>query len=136
VDRLTETMEVAARALGTLEELARLSDPTAVERDAAIQRFEYTFECIWKFAQRYLRDVEKVSAGSPRAVIRACRDIGLLSDEQAVAALRMGDDRNLTSHTYNERLARELMARVPIHADLLTALLAGLRARVVGLAGS
>jgi nucleotidyltransferase substrate binding protein (TIGR01987 family) len=129
MDRLAETMAVAARALASLEELSCLASPTAVERDAAIQRFEYTFECIWKCAQRFLREIEKVSAGSPRAVLRACRDIELLTDEQTVAALRMGDDRNLTSHTYNEKLARELMMRIPAHAALLGVLLQGLRSR-------
>ena len=130
MERITQGMTVAARALATLEELVHLPNPTAVERDAAIQRFEYTFECVWKCAQRYLRDVERLPVGSPRATIRACRDIGLLSDEQAVAALQMADDRNLTSHTYNEVLARNLWSRLAVHGGLLSAWVAGLRARV------
>ncbi|MGD0839393.1 MAG: nucleotidyltransferase substrate binding protein [Polyangia bacterium] len=108
MERLTQGTAVAIRALATLEELVHLANPTAVERDAAIQRFEYT---------------------SPRATIRACRDIGLLSDEQAVAALQMADDRNLTSHTYNEVLATNLWNRLAAHGDLLSAWLVGLRAR-------
>jgi len=36
VDRLAERHAVARRALTTFAELARLANPTAVERDAAI----------------------------------------------------------------------------------------------------
>lgn len=127
--RLTDALTLATRAQATLEELVHVPHPTAVERDAAIQRFEYTFECVWKCAQRYLRDEEKVVAGSPRATIRACRDVGLLSDEQAVAALQMADDRNLTSHTYNEALAKQLWGRLAAHSGLLAIWLAGIRPR-------
>lgn len=44
MDRSRERLTIAARALASLRELAVLTQPTAVERDAAIQRFEYSFE--------------------------------------------------------------------------------------------
>jgi hypothetical protein len=53
MDRLTLRIETARRALGTLEELA--GEPaTKVIRDASIQRFEYSFEALWKAAQAVL----------------------------------------------------------------------------------
>ena len=48
VDRLRQRLQLAEDALRTLDELAFLANPTRIERDAAIQRFEYTVEAIWK----------------------------------------------------------------------------------------
>lgn len=54
MERLKERLAIAQRALTTLEELLALPHMSPVERDAAIQRFEYTFEACWRAAQRYL----------------------------------------------------------------------------------
>ena len=50
MDRLTERIQVARRALATLQELTPITSPTTVERDAAIQRFEYSTEA-WRRVQ-------------------------------------------------------------------------------------
>lgn len=55
MERLNERFAMAKRALETLQELLALERPSRVERDAAIQRFEYTCEAVWKAAQRYLQ---------------------------------------------------------------------------------
>ena len=60
MERLNERLVIARRALSTLQELLGLEAPSRVERDAAIQRFEYTCEAVWKAAQRYLQDVEGI----------------------------------------------------------------------------
>jgi nucleotidyltransferase substrate binding protein (TIGR01987 family) len=39
-------------------------------RDGVIQRFEYTFELVWKSLQRHLK-FSGVSTGSPKGVFRA-----------------------------------------------------------------
>ncbi|WP_181351246.1 nucleotidyltransferase substrate binding protein [Thalassobacillus sp. CUG 92003] len=52
-----------------------------VERDAAIQRFKFSFEASWKAAKEYLYDIEGVDAGSPKSVIRSCKEVHLLEDE-------------------------------------------------------
>ena len=75
MDRLKERLATARRALESLEELVVLQPPSRVERDAAIQRFEYTFEACWKAAQRYLLVVEGLSLGAPKACIRASREV-------------------------------------------------------------
>jgi hypothetical protein len=51
MERIIERLQVVRRALSTLQELTNKPELTVVERDAAIQRFEYTFEAIWKTAQ-------------------------------------------------------------------------------------
>jgi len=44
VDRLRQRLSVAGQAAATLRGLAVRTAPSKIERDAAIQRFEYTFE--------------------------------------------------------------------------------------------
>ena len=90
-----------------------------VDRDATIMRFAYTFEAVWKAAQRYLAQHEGVDAGSPKGCIRASRGAGLLTEEEAEDALRMADDRNLVVHIYKEGLAQEISARLRRHAEVL-----------------
>lgn len=130
MERLKERLAIARRALSTLQELLGLEAPSRVERDAAIQRFEYTCEAVWKAAQRYLQEVEGISVGSPKGSIRASRDVGLLTDEQAVIGLEMIDDRNLTVHTYNEAVAEDIYSSLSAYADLFTAWLAAMEQRV------
>ena len=130
MERLKERLAIARRALSTLQELVLLEHPSRVERDAAIQRFEYTCEAVWKAAQLYLLEVEGISAGSPKGSIRASRDVGLLSDDQAAIGLEMIDDRNLTVHTYNEAVAEDLYSNLPRYADLLAVWLAAMEQRV------
>ncbi|MDP3723438.1 MAG: HI0074 family nucleotidyltransferase substrate-binding subunit [Candidatus Omnitrophota bacterium] len=119
MERLRQRLEVGSSALASLKELLKQPPASLVERDAAIQRFEYTVEAIWKAAQRYLDIREGLSAGSPKAAVRMCREVGLLDDEQATQALEMMDDRNLTVHTYNERIAQQIYANLPRYASLL-----------------
>jgi len=42
-----------------------------------------------------------------------------LSEEQTALALSMVDDRNLTSHTYNENLADEICGELDSYAELM-----------------
>ena len=126
MERLKERLAVAQHALASLQEVLAIRSPSLLERDAAIQRFEYTVEAIWKAAQRYLDVTQGLSAGSPKAAVRFSRQIGLLSDQQATHALEMIDDRNLTVHTYNEELAEHIYSRLPRHAALLSTWLTSL----------
>lgn len=129
MDRVTERVTVARKALATLEEA--LSAPkTPLARDAAIERFEYSFETVWKAAQNYLSEFEHLSLGSPASVIRGCFQTQLLSEDQSRTALRMARDRNLTVHTYNESLAEEIYGRLGEHARLMEQWLAALEARL------
>ena len=129
MDRLNWRMQQAARAFANFKQLAFIDSPSLIERDAAIQRFEYTTEAYWKAAQTALLEHFGVEAASPKAVIRAAAQNGLLSEPDARAAMGLIDDRNLTSHTYNEALAITLFARLAGHAGVLERLLEGLQRR-------
>ena len=119
MERLKERCRTARRALALFEELASRTSLSPVERDAAIQRFEYTFESVWKAVQLYLREIEGLEIGSPKQVVRACLRTQVLNEDETRRALAMVDDRNETVHTYNEQLAQQIAAQLPAHATLL-----------------
>lgn len=100
-----------------------------MQRDAAIQRFEYSFEAVPRAAAHFLRDVEGVIAGSPKAIVRASLRTSVLTAEQATRALEMVDDRNETVHTYNEEVAITIYTKLQGHVELLDAWLTAMTAR-------
>ena len=110
----------AEKALGKLHEGVIKDSLTEMERDGLIQRFEFAFEIMWKCGKDYLLDREGLEAASPKKVIRLLREVGLFSDEEAEQALQMADDRNLTAHTYDEKMAVELAKRIVEHEKLLS----------------
>ncbi len=118
MDRLKEKLCSARNALNTLQELVGLVDVSLIQRDAAIQRFEYTFEATWKAAKLYLKEVEGIEVASPKGVIRACMQVGVFDERQTRYALDMVDDRNLTSHTYNEGLAESIYSHLETYAGI------------------
>ena len=125
MDRLAQRLADAARAVATLGDILR--EPfSIIVRDAAIKRFEYTFEAVWKAAQLYLSN-EGFDVMSPRGVVRTSVLAGLLNPGQAEEALAMVDDRNLTVNLYKEAVAQQIFERLPGHAGLLSDWLAALQ---------
>jgi len=130
LERLRQRLELAEQALRSLQELASLDGPSPIERDAAIQRFECTFEAAWKACQRFLLVREGLDTGSPKSCIRAAAQAGLLSSEETQRALEMADDRNLTAHTYNEGLAKAIFGRLARHAATMSSWLDAMQQRL------
>ena len=119
MELVKQKVNTARKALKTLQELLDKDRPSIVERDAAIQRFEYTFEAIWKAGKHFLREVEGIEIGSPKGVIRSFLQVGLLTEDQTALGLSMVDDRNLTSYTYNESLADLIYGQLGTYSDLM-----------------
>jgi len=132
VDRLNERLQDANSALSRFDEVLSIKNPSSIERDAAIQRFEFTFEAVWKAAKEYLYVVEGIDTASPKGVIRHCRELGIFNEDTASHALVMADDRNLTVHTYNEKLAIEIHSRVKPYFSLMRNWLEKLNQRSAG----
>lgn len=110
----------ARQSLQTLFEVLAMP-VSAIVRDAAIQRFEYSVETTWKYAQAALLAAEQLDVASPRGVVRACFErkiVGETAVRELFAAL---DDRNMTVHTYNEELAQAIYDRLQSHAFQLRA---------------
>ena len=92
-------------------------------RDATIQRFEYTFEALWKFLKAYLNEKEGVVANAPKSVFKAIFSAGFLTEDETVQYLEMTDRRNETSHTYKEEVSQIIYQQVEGCAVLMEALL-------------
>lgn len=78
--------------------------------DGTIQRFEFCVELGWKLLKEYLEFEKMGDFNSPRATIKESFSIGLI--ENAEQWLDMLDDRNLTSHTYDEEIAKEIYRNI------------------------
>ncbi len=124
------TAEAYQASLAAFEAaLARLEDAlkqpkTEWTRDAAIQRFEFTFELAWKNVMRFARR-EGLQLASPRQAWRAALQLGWIGDDEIW--LDMLEDRNRSSHTYNEQTAEEIFSRLPRYYTALTQLLGQLK---------
>jgi nucleotidyltransferase substrate binding protein (TIGR01987 family) len=95
-----------------LDRMAELTNPaTMIERDALIQRFEFTFDIGWKTLKSYLFNEHSIEAQTPLQAFQEAVRIGLLSSTSPWLELR--DARNATSHIYSEKLA----ATVSLHAE-------------------
>ena len=80
-----------------------LSAPeTDLSRDAAIQRFEFCFELGWKVIQEKARG-EGLDCYSPKSCVKLAFKNQWVKEE--TSWLVMLEDRNRTSHTYDEVLA-------------------------------
>lgn len=111
VERLREAVEICAKAPGD-----------TVYQDGVIQRFEFTFELAWKSLKEYLADQGfGDSLAFPKQVLKEAYAAGILTNSDAWAA--MLNARNMTSHVYDEAVAREIVEAVsktylPLLAEL------------------
>jgi len=82
---------------------------TDLEVDGAIQRFEFTFELIWKLLRLFLED-QGIICRTPKACLKEAYRIGVIDDE--VTWLNILDDRNMSVHIYDKETSRKIFKRV------------------------
>lgn len=111
------------QAVERLAEVLAL-EKSAVIRDSALQRFEFTYDLSWKLLKAYLEERLKVRCASPKACFREAYLQGLIEYEEAW--LTMSDDRNRVAHLYSESVADEVYGHLSGYQELLQALLARL----------
>ena len=99
-------------ALATLEEAVSDFDKTALlsVRDGVIQRFEFTAELAWKTVREYLIDEGIAEINTPKSVMKAAFAANLVDDEDGWIGIL--NDRNATSHIYNEDEADKIFERI------------------------
>jgi nucleotidyltransferase substrate binding protein (TIGR01987 family) len=78
-------------------------------REIAIKRFEYTYENAWRSLKRYLEYLG-FSVKSPRETFKEAYKLDLIDNEEAV--LGMIEDRNYTSHVYDDFMAKDIENRL------------------------
>jgi len=90
------------KAYSQLENTLKIQSPSEAERAGLIQFFELAFELSWKTLKDYLES-EGTVVNTPRETIKKAFQYTLIKDGHAwMQAL---DDRNLTTHTYEEAMA-------------------------------
>lgn len=112
MNKFSEKYRQLVDAVARLREALADYDKTALEsvRDGVIQRFEFCTELAWKTMREYLIDQGYTELNSPKATIRQAFAFGLISDESGWLSLL--EDRNLTSHIYNEATATEIFGHI------------------------
>lgn len=96
-----------------LEQLETFFLPPALnerERQGLIKAFEYCFELGWNTLRDLLLAEGNADLIGSRDTLRLAFRVGLIDDGEAW--LRMVQDRNLTSHTYNRATAEQVSREV------------------------
>ena len=107
IERQTDVRESASR----LAEAVAQPESELI-RDATIQRFEFTFEVVWKTLKLYL-ERQGHECGGPRPTLKKAFAENLIpTAEEADVWLQMIEDRNLTAHAYDEELAHRIYGHI------------------------
>jgi nucleotidyltransferase substrate binding protein (TIGR01987 family) len=95
-------------AVKRLDEGIKLTEDQ-LDRDGVIQRFEFTFELLWKTLKLFLSS-EGLITKSPKEALKESFGFGLIQNEEVF--LNMLDDRNQTSHIYSEDVSELIFKRI------------------------
>ncbi|MDD4074983.1 MAG: HI0074 family nucleotidyltransferase substrate-binding subunit [Eubacteriales bacterium] len=128
MDKFAEKYEKLEKAVVRLEEaLAEYAKTqSAVVRDGAIQRFEFCTELAWKTMREHLLNEGYTELNSPKAVMKQAYAAGVLRDDNAWLSLL--NDRNVTSHIYDDAMAQAIFTRMrDSYIDLFRALVDALK---------
>ena len=102
------TLEKLEKAFKRLEEaIDKTKDD--LDRDGTIQRSEFTFEQLWKTLKNTLEYLG-TPCHSPRDCIKKAFKSDLVPDDEIL--LDMLEDRNSSSHIYDESTALEIFERI------------------------
>lgn len=97
--RWQQRFENFERSYHLLERTVAIAKPSEAERGGLIQFFETSFELAWKTLKDYLES-EGIDTKTPRDTLKQAFQIGLVADGNMW--IRMLDDRNMMSHTYDD----------------------------------
>lgn len=109
-DRLLERLDHYTSALLRLKEVLEADTSNPFVYDAAIQRFEFTYELAWKLMKAYMEYEGIAEVNAPRSAFKQAYTAGLIDDGDIWIA--MLEDRNLTAHVYDQQKAMEIYTRV------------------------
>ena len=97
------------KALVQLANAVEKGEYSDLERQGLIQCFEFTIELAWKTLQDLL-DARGYNISGPKPVIKQSFHDGLIID--GTAWVEMLESRNITTHTYNEKVAVEISEKI------------------------
>jgi len=125
MDKLNGQIAQFSQAVERLGEVLDMEQNDVV-RDSAIQRFEFCTDLAWKSIKTYLQ-IQKGEAGCkfPKDCIREAFKAGLITKDDIWFTVI--DYRNLSSHTYSEKLAKKVAKILPEAHSLFSGLLVNLK---------
>ena len=98
------------KALLQLTKFVDKGELNELEEQGFIQAFEYTHELAWKLLKDYLTYQSIGNIYGSRDAFRAAFNIGLIEDGEGW--METIKARNLTSHSYNEETATEIVESI------------------------
>ena len=119
-------IEVLKKADRVLEKFMK-NDKTEQEQAGIIQSFECCYELSWKIMKKVLNS-EGLEVSTPKQVIREAGNAKIIDDVKLW--IEFVNKRNLTVHTYNELVLKEIMEIMPKFKDELSKLIKELENRV------
>lgn len=134
MEKLTVRHDALDKALKTLEKsLSKLEhkkfDDYQELRDSIIQRFEYSADTFWKYLKDYLRVVRgvEIDLARPKEIFKECAETKIITQEESELCFKLIEDRNLTSHGYNEATAEKISRSIPKYYALMHTILERLK---------
>lgn len=94
------------KSMKHLKEGIDTGNPDLIQKAGSIQFFEMSFELAWNLLKDYLEEQGFSDVRYPRAAIKKAFETGLIEDGHSW--LQMLEDRNHTSHIYDEIMADEI----------------------------
>ncbi len=98
------------KAVARLDEILQ-KEKNEINRDAAIKRFEFTFDLSWKAVKAFLEEEKGIICLSPKECLREAYRQALIEYEDLWLA--MTDWRNQSVHRYSEEFASDLYKKLP-----------------------
>ena len=102
------------KALAQMTKFMDKGELNELEEQGLIQSFEYNHELAWKTLKDFLEFKGSSKLYGSKDVSREAFKLGLLGDNEqdGLLWLDMIEKRNLTSHTYNEKTAQEIVQAI------------------------
>lgn len=91
-------------------QIANSRELSKLEKQGLIQSFEYTHELAWNLLKDFLEEQGFVGLIGSKNVTRESFSQGLIEDGEVW--MEMIKSRNLTSHTYDQKLADEIHSKI------------------------
>ena len=95
-----------SKALSQLRKFIAKGELNELEEQGLIQAFEYTFELAWNSIKDYFETQGETNINGSRDAFRLAFRRGII--EEGEIWMDMIKSRTLTSHTYNEDIARQI----------------------------
>lgn len=122
-DKYNRNLKSFEKALLQLGDALEESESPIV-RDACLQRFEFSYELLWKTLKIFLEEIHGVRAVSPRQVFKEAFALSIIDEE--LTFVEMIESRNPLSHTYNEEQAAKIYVKCADYLKAMNSVLAQL----------